>query len=594
MGNPNSKQGRPESTRGTAKSSATNQTTNTNKQPETRPRKQSDVSERPKDPVDTRPKSNSHPNQSSIPLDDSFTEIPPEIQKKAAPPPTNNNIAAPKQIKTNDAPAEAITDSIPLEISPEDIEFGEFLGEGVYSEVYKGYCYGTQVAIKKFKNQSFDPEVLKGVRQEIKIMKSIRHPNLLLFLGASTKPGQLMIVTEIMETSFHDLDTFYHGTIDLLRKLKMSKEAARGVSWLHSLNPTIIHRDLKPENILVNRTSVKVADFGLSLVRDHSKQEAEEMKKIRGSPAFMSPEALLGAELTPKTDVYSFGMILWELYTGRSPYEDLELESLEELIEEICYKHTREKIPANCPPTLRQLIESCWQPSPSNRPTFLQIIAQLDLCILEIGIPDKDARRWWQKSFTQNGGLMFEVPWEQFLLHLAAHLQVSSSMKIFQCLKSIMIHNDQESVLMEDFGNILKWFGPIQSDKGSFLDLMEQLFQSKWFYGDISQEQAEETLLGAKPGTYLIRFSSSAGNYALSKMIENQEGERMILHVRIAHFPHSKYSFTLDDKVYEFASLHDLVKTSLLHLGNPPSGGSKYYNQLAVKQVTSGYVQSVN
>lgn len=143
----------------------------------------------------------------------------------------------------------------------------------------------------------------------------------------------------------------------------------------------------------MNRTSVKVADFGLSLVRDHSKQEAEEMKKIRGSPAFMSPEALLGAELTPKTDVYSFGMILWELFTTRSPYEDLELESLEELIEEICYKHTREKIPANCPPTLKQLIEACWQPTPSNRPTFLQIISQLDLCISEIGIPDKEARR---------------------------------------------------------------------------------------------------------------------------------------------------------------------------------------------------------
>lgn len=110
------------------------------------------------------------------------------------------------------------------------------------SNPFLGYCYGTQVAIKKFKNQSFDPEVLKGVRQEIKIMKSIRHPNLLLFLGASTKPGQLMIVTELMETSFHDLDTFYHGTIDFIRKLKMAKEAARGISWLHSLNPCIIHR----------------------------------------------------------------------------------------------------------------------------------------------------------------------------------------------------------------------------------------------------------------------------------------------------------------------------------------------------------------
>jgi hypothetical protein len=68
--------------------------------------------------------------------------------------------------------AESLTsDSIPLEIAPEDIEFGEFIGEGVYSEVYKGYCYGTPVAIKKFKNQGFDGDTLKEVRKEVRIMK---------------------------------------------------------------------------------------------------------------------------------------------------------------------------------------------------------------------------------------------------------------------------------------------------------------------------------------------------------------------------------------------------------------------------------------
>jgi sterile alpha motif and leucine zipper-containing kinase AZK len=67
--------------------------------------------------------------------------------------------------------AAEITDSIPLELSEEDIRITEFLGEGVYSEVYRGYCYGTQVAVKKFKNQGFDPEVLKEVRKEVRIMK---------------------------------------------------------------------------------------------------------------------------------------------------------------------------------------------------------------------------------------------------------------------------------------------------------------------------------------------------------------------------------------------------------------------------------------
>jgi serine/threonine protein kinase len=334
--------------------------------------------------------------------------------------------------------AELGTDSIPLELDPEDIKLGEFLGEGVYSEVYKGYCYGTQVAVKKFKNQGFDPEILKEVRKEVRIMKSLHHPNLLLFLGACTKPGHLMIVTELMEKSFHEIST---SKVDLFTKLKMAKEAAKGMSWLHSLSPAIIHRDLKPENILVNqsRKAVKIADFGLSLVKDHSKQEAEEMKRIRGSPAFMSPEALLGNDLTPKTDVYSFGMILWELLTGKSPYDDLSIESFEQLIEEICEKGTREKIPDDCPPSFRKLIESCWAPLPEQRPSFLQLITQLDECILEVAIADKEGRRMWKRHFTEANMLKAEVAWEAFLSAVSLTLRMSPGLKIFQGLKSMIV-----------------------------------------------------------------------------------------------------------------------------------------------------------
>jgi len=253
-------------------------------------------------------------------------------------------------------------------------------------------------------------------------MKSIRHPNLLLFLGACTIPGQLMIVTELMDKSFHDLND---PEVDLLTKLKMAKEAAKGISWLHSLTPAIIHRDLKPENILVDQSNVavKVADFGLSLVKDHSSTEMEEMKKIRGSPAFMSPEALLGTELTPKTDVYSFAMILWELISGKSPYENLEIESFEQLIEEICDKGTRETIPTTCPSSLKQLITAGWQLDPNSRPNFLQIIHQLDQCILEVAIEDKDARKMWKQNFSPNHSLKNRSSLEFFF----AGFSISSS-----------------------------------------------------------------------------------------------------------------------------------------------------------------------
>jgi len=410
-------------------------------------------------------------------------------------------------------------ENIPVEIPSEDIETSDFLGEGVYSEVYKGYIYGTQVAVKKFKNQGLDPAVLREIRKEVGIMRSLRHPNLLLFLGACTeKPGHLMIVTELMESSFHEMHS-----ADLMTKLKNSRLAARGMSWLHSRTPVIIHRDLKPENILIDGTGgVKVADFGLSLVKDHSKQEAEEMRKIRGSPAFMSPEALLGQELTPKTDVYSFGMILWELVSNKSPYDDLHIESFEQLIDVICVKKIREKIPSHLPTTLRQLIESCWQSDPAMRPSFLSLISLLETAILEAGLEDKAARTWWHKCFSQNNTLRTDVPFETFLMHLSNHLRVASNLKIFQGLRTMLVKGDRDIVHMEDFGNLLKWFGPLEEGEKNFLTTMQNLFNKRWFHGDISQESAENTLAGSEPGTYLIRFSSTPGNFALSKVVESQ------------------------------------------------------------------------
>jgi len=286
-------------------------------------------------------------------------------------------------------------------------------------------------------------------------------------------------------------------------------------------------------------------------------------------------------------------MILWELVAARSPYDDLEIESLQQLIEEICDKKTRERIPPNCPPSVKLLIESCWQAEPNARPNFLQIIQQLDQCVLEVAISDKEARRWWLKSFSENNTVKFEVPWETLLHHLAAYLNMNPDLKIFKGLKSILVKNERELVLIEEFGNLLKWFGPVQPSNDNFLTTMQTLFTKKWFHGDISQEQAETRLAGADPGTYLIRFSSNPGSFALSKMIENHNHERVIVHIRISHQSKGKYSFVLDDKTYEFDSLLALVKSNILNLGHA-APGSKYYAQFRIKQIISGYVNTVN
>jgi len=429
-------------------------------------------------------------------------------------------------------------------------------------------------------------------------MKSIRHPNLLLFLGACTKPGHLMIVTELLDKSFHDLDEAH---FPLFLKLEMAREAAKGISWLHSLSPVIIHRDLKPENILIadGGKIVKVADFGLSLVKDHSKQEAEEMKKIRGSPAFMSPEALQGQVLTSKTDVYSFGMIIWELLTSRSPYEDLEVENLEELIVEICIKKTREKIPDDCVPTLRKLITGCWSPEPTQRPDFIQIITMLDDCLLEVGISEEGGRKFWKSSFTDTNGpsVLLEVPWENFLLSVCRVLRISEQNKTFGAIKSLLGVKENNKVHIQSFGNLLKWFGPmgISGTKDNFVDRISDLCQNRWFHGDISQKQAEDLLYAIgdqkSPGSYLVRLSSQPGLYALSKLIK-KENQNVVVHVRISHEKPNNFSFNIDNKDFVFTSLQELVTHPLLSLTSV-CPGSKYYAGQRERHQVGGYINAV-
>jgi tRNA A-37 threonylcarbamoyl transferase component Bud32 len=497
--------------------------------------------------------------------------------------------------------AEAEADSIPLDLKPGDIEIGEFLGDGVYSEVFKGTVYGTPVAVKKFKNQGFDPNVLKEVRKEVRIMRSIRHPNLLLFLGACTEPGELMIVTELMGCSFHELVGQGVSTFD---KIVMAKEAAKGLSWLHSLTPVIIHRDLKPENILVseNRNTVKVADFGLSLVRDNSSAMVEEMKKIRGSPAFMSPEALLAKELTPATDVYSFGMILWELFTEGSPYDDLRIESFEQLIDEICEKNTRERIPEDFSPALSGIVAKSWLPKPEDRPTFLEVIEALDTALLEHAIPDPNGRRMWERCFRhqQGSGTTVEVPFAKFQSALEYHVDVGISSKLWTALQAMMhvsLAGDGKPspVHILRFGNLLRWFGPMEAPNAnepekSFLARMQRLFTYRWFHGDISTEMAETRLSESKPGTFLVRFSSNPGQWALSKVVqvEGDGEETQTLHIRV-HYEAGEFSVSLGNEVYKYDSLTDLVKAPVLELGSP-CPGSKYYAQFRVKQRHLGYV----
>ncbi|XP_076890342.1 serine/threonine-protein kinase CTR1-like [Bidens hawaiensis] len=262
-----------------------------------------------------------------------------------------------------------------LEIAWDELHIKERIGAGSFGTVHRAEWHGSDVAVKVLTAQDFEDDQLKEFLREVSIMKRVRHPNVVLFMGAVTVRPHFSIVTEYLPRGslFRLIHRPAAGEImDQRRRLHMALDVAKGINYLHCLSPPIVHWDLKSPNLLVDKNwTVKVCDFGLSRFKANTFISS---KSVAGTPEWMAPEFLRGEPSDEKSDVYSFGVILWELVTMQQPWNGL---SPAQVVGAVAFQNRKLTIPINTPPALTSLMESCWADDPTQRPTFKSIVNSL-------------------------------------------------------------------------------------------------------------------------------------------------------------------------------------------------------------------------
>ena len=277
-------------------------------------------------------------------------------------------------------------------IPPHELKLGRRIGEGSFGEVFTADWNGTEVALKQTHDKVLSKDTAEELSGEIRMMQGMRHPNIVLFLGAVIESPRVSIVCELMPRG--SLHSLLHGKarggVELSHngrlRLQMAQDCARGMSYLHSRAPAVVHHDLKPANLLVDaHWTLKVSDFGMSRLKYNSRLKSARRsgdasgdasdKAPGGTPEWMAPEGLRNEHSDERSDVYSFAVILWELMTLEYPWE--ELSSPVQIVVQVAFLHRRPRLPTWLPTEAVALLQRCWNKDPNKRPAFTEILEKL-------------------------------------------------------------------------------------------------------------------------------------------------------------------------------------------------------------------------
>ncbi|XP_030456245.1 serine/threonine-protein kinase STY13-like [Syzygium oleosum] len=270
------------------------------------------------------------------------------------------------------------------------LNMGAPFAQGAFGKLYRGTYNGEEVAIKILERPENDPEraqlMEQQFQQEVMMLATLKHPNIVRFIGGCRKPMVWCIVTEYAKGGSvrQFLMKRHNRSVPLKLAVRQALDVARGMEYVHGLG--LIHRDLKSDNLLIfSDKSIKIADFGVARIE----VQTEGMTPETGTYRWMAPEMIQHRPYTQKVDVYSFGIVLWELITGMLPFQNM---TAVQAAFAVVNKGVRPIIPADCLPILSDIMTRCWDANPDVRPPFTEVVRMLENAETEILTTVRKAR----------------------------------------------------------------------------------------------------------------------------------------------------------------------------------------------------------
>ncbi|XP_061470436.1 serine/threonine-protein kinase A-Raf isoform X3 [Rhineura floridana] len=265
------------------------------------------------------------------------------------------------------------------EVSPAEVTMQKRIGTGSFGTVFRGRWHG-DVAVKILKVTNPTCEQVQAFKNEMQVLRKTRHVNILLFMGFMTRPSFAIITQWCEGSSLYQHLHVQETPLEMMQRIDVARQTAQGMDYLHAKN--IIHRDLKSNNIFLHEgLTVKIGDFGLATVKTRW-SGSQQVEQPSGSILWMAPEVIRMQDPNPysfQSDVYSYGVVLYELLSGTLPYSHINnRDQIIFMVGRGYLSPDLSKVPGNCPKAMRRLMGDCLKFKREERPLFPQILASIE------------------------------------------------------------------------------------------------------------------------------------------------------------------------------------------------------------------------